>query len=146
MHRIHTLIAIGCWCCIFAVPVVHAAGFEAQPSGPVFSMRQFELKPGVKAEEFEGFVRSEMAGAIAKAMTGVKIQVLKGDRGARKGAYILIWEFDSVAARNRYFPREGGWSSLAFLQVLKQMKPVMNKFSGYVRAETVYTDYVAVAD
>jgi len=47
----------------------HPADSETKPSGPVFSMREFELKPGVKAEEFDAFVRKEMAGAIAKDMT-----------------------------------------------------------------------------
>jgi hypothetical protein len=122
MHGIHPIVAIGCLCCMSAALAVHAADLETKPSGPVFSLREFELKSGVKAEEFDAFVRKEMAGALAKNVTGMKMRVLKGDRGARKGAYILVWEFDSVAARDRYFPKEGGWSSPAFQPVQKQIK------------------------
>jgi hypothetical protein len=146
MHRIHTIIAIGCLCCISAGSAVHAADLETKPSGPVFSMREFELKPGVKTGEFDAFVRKEMAGAIAKDVTGLKMHILKGDRGARKGAYILVWEFDSVATRDHYFPKEGGWSSPAFQQASKLMMTVMGKFGSYIREPAVYTDYVTVSD
>jgi hypothetical protein len=146
MNRIHSIIAIGCLCCISAAVAVHAADLEIKPSGPVFSMREFELKPGVKAEDFDAFVRKEMAGVIAKDVTGMKMRILKGDRGARKGAYLLVWEFDSLAARNHYFPKEGGWSNPAFQQVLNQMRAVMGKFSAYVREQAAYTDYVTVSD
>jgi hypothetical protein len=146
MYRIHSFIAIGCLCCVSAAVAVHAADLETKPSSPVFSMREFELKPGVKAVDFDAFVRKEMAGAIAKDVTGMKMLVLKGDRGARKGAYLLVWEFDSLAVRNHYFPKEGGWNNPAFQQVLNQMQGVMDKFSAYVREQAVYTDYVTVSD
>lgn len=146
MHRIHPIIAIGCLCCISAVPAVHAADLEPKPSGPVLSMREFELKPGVKAEDFDAFVRKEMADDIAKDVAGMKMYVLKGDRGARKGAYILVWEFDSMASRDHYFPKEGGWKNPAFQQASKQMMTVMGKFSSYIRESAVYTDYVTIAD
>jgi hypothetical protein len=146
MHRIHPIIAIGCLCCISAVLALHAADLETKPSGPVFSMREFELKPGVKAEEFDAFVRKEMAGNIAKDVTAMKMHILKGDRGARKGAYILVWEFDSVATRDHYFPKEGGWNNPAFQQASKQMMTVMSKFSSYIREPAVYTDYETVSD
>lgn len=146
MHRIHIIIAIGCLCCLAAACAIHAADLETKPSGPVFSMREFELKPGVKAEEFDAFVRKEMAGDIAKDVTGMKMHILKGNRGARKGAYLLVWEFDSVATRDHYFPKEGGWNNPAFQQASKHMMTAMAKFSSYIRESAVYTDYVTVSD
>jgi hypothetical protein len=146
MHRIHLIIATGCLCCISAVRAIHAADLETKPSGPVFSMREFELKPGVKAREFDAFVRKEMAGDIAKDVTGMKMHILKGDRGTRKGAYLLVWEFDSVATRDHYFPKEGGWNNPAFEQASKHMMTVMAKFSSCIRESAVYTDYVTVSD
>ncbi len=94
MHRIHPIIAIGCLCCISAVPAVHAADLEPKPSGPVLSMREFELKPGVKAEDFDAFVRKEMADDIAKDVAGMKMYVLKGDRGARRAP--TFWSGNST--------------------------------------------------
>jgi hypothetical protein len=146
MHHIHYIMAIGCLCCISAVLAVHAADWETKPPGPVFSMREFKLKPGVKVEEFDAFVRKEMTGATTKDATGLKLHILRGDRGARKGAYMMIWEFDSVATRDHYFPREGGWSSQAFQQASKAMTTVMGKLSSYIREPAVYTDYVMVSN
>ena len=65
----------------------------------VYSIHPLELNPGVTAEEFEKFVNSAGAGLQAG---GVKF--LKGDRGARKGQYMMLTEWDSVEARNRDFP------------------------------------------
>ncbi len=91
-----------------AALLVSGANLEDKAPAPVLSMREFELKPGADAAEFEKFVRGEMCETVAKSVKGMKIKILKGDRGERKGAYILVWEFDSVAARNQFFPREGG--------------------------------------
>jgi hypothetical protein len=112
---------------------------------PVLSLREYELRSGVKAETFEAFVRQEMAN-VAKDAAGMKIRILKGDRGTRKGRYILLWEFDSVASRNAYFPKEGGFASSAFRDAWKRMSGVMDKFSSYVKEASAYTDYVVVSE
>jgi hypothetical protein len=111
---------------------------------PVLSMRVFALRPGVKAEDFEGFVRTELADAVGKESGGMKMHIFKGDRGTRKGAYILVWEFDSVSTRNQYFPREGRGSGAAFDEIWQRIKGAMSKFNRYVQEEETYTDYVAV--
>jgi len=145
MHRCRSILALCCLLGISTILLVRAADLQTKPSGPVDSMREFELKPGVKAEEFDAFVRKEIASGIAEDMPGMKMRILKGDRGARKGRYILIWEFDSVATRDHYFPKEGGWSSPAFQQASKQMMTVMSKLSSYIREPDAYTDYVTIS-
>ena len=87
-----------------------------------------------------------MAAVVGKEIDGLKIEILKGDRGDHKGGYILIWKFDSAASRNQFFPREGGLSGPAFQQTWKRLKPLMLKFSTYVQERESYTDYVVVAD
>jgi hypothetical protein len=84
--------------------------------------------------------------SVAKDAAGMKMRILKGDRGARKGRYMLVWEFDSVASRNVYFPREGGFASDAFREAWKRMSAVMDKFKSYVKEPSDYTDYVVVSD
>jgi len=146
MHRHRSILAL---CCLFSISttlLVRAADPDLKAPAPVLSIREFELKPAVKAEEFEGFVRREMAGVAGTDAAGMKVHILKGDRGARKGRYILIWEFDSAATRNLYFPREGGAASPAYQQVWKRMRAVMDKFSTYVKETPAYTDYVRVSD
>jgi len=80
---------------------------------------------------------------LSQAKTGTHFRILKGDRGDRKGGYLLIWEFESVAARNEFFPKEGGG---ACQQAWKRIKLAMEKFSIYVKEKRSYTDYVTVTD
>ena len=125
--------------------LVSGADPEEKTPAPVLSMREFELKPGVRAAEFEKFVRGDLAQTVARNVRGMKIEILKGDRGDRKGAYILVWEFDSVATRNRFFPREGGLGGPPFKEAWEQIRTVMGKFKGYVKDLGSYTDYVVVS-
>jgi hypothetical protein len=113
---------------------------------PVISVREFELRSGVKPEEFEKYAREELTRALSQAKTGTRFRILKGDRGDRKGGYLLIWEFESVAARNEFFPKEGGGASPACQQAWKRIKLAIEKFSIYVKEKRSYTDYVTVAD
>jgi hypothetical protein len=58
----------------------------------------------------------------------------------------LIWQFESVAARNEFFPKEGGGASPGCQQAWKRIKLAMEKFSIYVKEKRSYTDYVRVAE
>jgi hypothetical protein len=131
---------------IGAAPLVSGANPPEPTPSPILSMRESALKPGVKAADFEQFARGEMAGAVAKNVKGMKIKILKGDRGERKGAYILVWEFDSVATRNQFFPREGGLGAAPFDEAWEQIKTVMGKFKSYVKDLGDYTDYAVVSN
>jgi len=135
-----------CLIACFALVVSRATGSEKSVSEPVFSIREFELRSGVKPGEFETYVRQELTRALSQSKTGAHFKILKGDRGDRKGAYILIWEFESVAARNEFFPKEGGGASPACEQHWKRIKLALEKFSFYVKEKHSYTDYVTVAD
>ena len=141
------LIAILIASVIVSLTVVLVRGVEsaAQAACPVLSVREFELRSGVKAEEFEKYARQELTRALSQAKTGAHFRILKGDRGDRKGGYLLIWEFESVAARNEFFPKEGGGASPACQQAWKRIKLAMEKFSVYVKEKHSYTDYVTVA-
>lgn len=145
MNRKLLLIATGL-VAISAAFILCAAEPAPKSPGPVYSIREFELKSGVNAAQFDAFVRKELANAVGPDTEGMKLRILKGDRGERKGRYLFIWEFDSVATRNRYFPREGGGSSPAFQSAMDHMKIVFNKFSNFVNEHLAYTDYVQVSD
>jgi len=129
-----------------AVLIVRAVESRNESSAPVLSVREFELRSGVKPQEFEKYAREEFTRALGQAKTGTRFRILKGDRGDRKGGYLLIWEFESVAARNEFFPKEGGGASPACQQAWKRIKLAMEKFSIYVKEKHSYTDYVTVAD
>src|SRR5262249_44412319 len=129
MHRHLITIFIICLIAFCAVEFLDAAETHKDSERPVISVREFELRSGVKAEEFENYARQELTRALSQAKTGTRFRILKGDRGDRKGGYLLIWEFDSVAARNEFFPKEGGGASPACQQAWKRIKLAMEKFS-----------------
>lgn len=62
------------------------------------------LGPGVSADEFERFVRDEWQ---PPQLPGIKIRILKGDRGERAGEYVMLFEFRDAAVRERYWPSGG---------------------------------------
>jgi hypothetical protein len=145
MRRKLITVLIVCVIASFAAVFVRAVDSGRQ-AGPVMTVREFELRSGVKAEEFETYVRQELTRALSQAKTGTRFRILKGDRGDRKGGYLLVWEFDSVAARNEFFPKEGAGASPACQQQWKRIKLALEKFSIYVKEKHSYTDYVTVAD
>ena len=71
---------------------------------------------------------------------------MRGDRGEHKGRYVLVWEFESVAARDQCFPKEGAGSSVAFREAWSRIRVMHNKFGSYVKEKNGYTDYVLVSD
>jgi hypothetical protein len=145
MHRNLIMIVVACVIVGLGAVLVRAVESNREAAG-VLSMREFELRSGVKPEEFEKYAREELTRALSQAKTGTHFRILKGDRGDRKGGYLLIWELESVAARNEFFPKEGGGASPACQQAWKRIKLAMEKFSMYVKEKRSYTDYVTVAD
>jgi len=71
----------------------------------VFSLHQFELKSGVKPEEFEQAVLAEIA--KAPDLPGWKGSLAKSDRGNQVGSYLVIWEIESVERRDEVIPAPG---------------------------------------
>jgi hypothetical protein len=103
-------------------------------------VREIELRPGVDPGEFERFVAEEWYRAWR--WRGVRLRVLKGDRGARVGKYLLLMEFDDVATRDRYFPPPGGPSE-ATRRLLEAVGTV-EKRRRALMGRGAWTDYVAV--
>lgn len=59
-----------------------------------------ELCPGVKGEDLEKFVREELYPNI-DLPPGYKGYLLKGERGAREGKYLWVYEIESAQARDQ---------------------------------------------
>jgi hypothetical protein len=113
----------------------------------VFGIHELELRPGVTPEQFDQFVRGEVARAPAQPVW--TIHVLKGDRGTRGGKFAVLIEIESVETRDRLFPDSGGEPSLEAQQYLASSNTLMEKWSSLATAPgdsgTVWTDYAVVA-
>jgi hypothetical protein len=111
----------------------------------VLGIREVELNPGVSAEEFERFA----VDAVARVPqgSGLRIYVVKGDRGDKAGTYLWITEIDSVEVRDRYWPAPDQPSE----EGVKLSPPadVMEQWQRLVAPGTAgtygFTDYVEVS-
>ncbi len=114
------------------------------------------LNPGVSAQEFERFVREEWRPAT---LPGITTSILKGDRGERAGAYLMLFEFEDAAVRDRYWPRPGGADASAEWQRVRhrafgtpeqqQMMDRLNALTAGIDAEDgvprgPYTDWLVI--
>ena len=108
----------------------------------VFGMHMIALRPGVKAEDFEKFVTEEVFPLFSRE--GGESYLLKGDRGDREGKYLVMYEFESVEARDRLFPSPGEMSEEA-QQFFEPLAPVFEKWATFATpVDTICTDYVVV--
>jgi hypothetical protein len=115
----------------------------------VYGLHEIELQPGVEPEEYERLFAEEVA--PSPMVPGWKIHLLRGDRGARAGKYLVLLEMESMEARDRYFPRPGEESEefTRFFEQHPDAAAAMEKLqkAGSFGSETdVSTDYVAVAE
>jgi hypothetical protein len=117
----------------------------------LFGLHEIELQPGVEPDEFERFFAEEVA--PSPMVPGLKVYLLKGDRGECAGKYLVLLEIESVETRDRYFPRPGaGEESEEFTQFLEQHPETAaafdkwQKMSPFGSKNEIYTDYVVVAE
>ena len=115
----------------------------------VFGLQMIRLKPGVKPEDFEKFVKEE--GPQAPVYEGWKAHVLKGLRGDREGRYLFMWEIESVEALNRYFPALGPEGATEEAKRFheahaEEMEQFMKKWDTFATPfhDRISTDYVVV--
>jgi hypothetical protein len=112
----------------------------------VFGIHELELRPGVTPEQFDQFVRDEVARAPTQPVWTV--HVLKGDRGTREGKFAVLIEIESVETRDRLFPDPGGEPSAEAQQYLASAGTLMEKWASLATAPgepgTVWTDYVVL--
>jgi hypothetical protein len=110
----------------------------------MYALHPVELHPGVKAEDFETFVKEEWPSYTP--YPGWKTHILKGNRGDREGKYLVLNEIESMEARDRIFPRQGGKSEYgrqfdeAHPESVKTFEKLMTLVDLHVLPYTGYVD------
>lgn len=123
--------------------VVPAAAQNAD-GGEVVAIRTLELNDDVDSSQFDRFVQNRYNPGWEGIIPGMKVVVVKADRGEEKGAYALIFLFDSVRTRNAYFPQEGSEGTESFQAYIKKASELDTELMQYVETVGPYTDYVAL--
>jgi hypothetical protein len=111
----------------------------------VFGLHEIELRPDVDPAEYERLFAEEIA--TQPTLPGWTVQLLRGDRGPRTGKFLLLFEIESVEARDRYFPNEGQPSEefTSFLDQHPKLATAMEK-SSTLEAADLAADYLLVAE
>jgi hypothetical protein len=113
-------------------------------------IHEIELTDEADAVEFERLF-AEAATQIPKPEpAGWKTRLLRGDRGERAGRYAILYEIESVEARDRYFPADGQVSEdfNRFQAEHPAAAKIWQRLQGLVTVTVgdVYTDYLVVVE
>jgi hypothetical protein len=112
----------------------------------ILALHEIELRPGVSAEAFETFFAQEIGSE--PIYPGWWAKLLKADRGERAGKYLVMFEIESTAVRDRYFPAPGEQSEEAqhFTQQHPEITAMFERWNTLTSPPgEIYTDYVVVA-
>ena len=112
----------------------------------VLGVHEIELKLGADPEEFE---RAAAEVASSAQPEGWRTLVLKGERGPRSGNYLMIFEIDSLEARNRLYPEEGHpyqEEDERFDQENHESAAAWERLSAMIVNLDIATDYVVIAE
>ena len=98
------------------------------------------LQPDVTMDQFLEFFTNTVIPAEEKAFPGMKVILMKGDRGEHKYGFATIAYLESIELRDKIFPTEADPSDAA---VPESLAPIFEEMSKYLLSyEDVYTDWV----
>jgi hypothetical protein len=66
--------------------------------GRILSIHEYDLKPGISAEQFEQALRDAEARGLLQLPGLVAYHFVKGAKGVRRGAYAALWIYESREA------------------------------------------------
>jgi hypothetical protein len=109
----------------------------------VFGLHEIELPSGVTAEEYEHFGKEL---ASFPTYEGWKIHLLKGDRGERARKFLLLFEIESIEARDRFYPTpsEASEEARRFWEQHPEAAAVLEKYAGFLHEPHSETDYLVI--
>jgi hypothetical protein len=118
-------------------------GKEGLRMAKVYSFHNIALKPGVDGRDFERFFQEEVK--PAHATDGMSVRLLKGERGERRGLYLLVLEFESDALSSPAIAEDGSLNRRAADELTRWIaaeNPLPASWDGYATPiGALYTEY-----
>jgi hypothetical protein len=99
------------------------------------------LAPGVSMDQYLAFIKDKLIPAYERNYPGLKCFLLKSIRGECTDCIILVFLFESEAARDKYFKPDGDYTTSG-IEGKKNMQPVLDEVSRMDQSKEVYTDYL----
>lgn len=113
-------------------------------SGNLFGLHHLKitLSDNVTPEEFERFYTEEYIPELEKSLPGVKVYLLKGERGDNMGKYGGFIYFKSLNERNYWIPEPGKMSEEC-IEAMEKFQPIQDKADQMFTEELIsYTDWI----
>ncbi len=99
------------------------------------------LDPDVTMNQFKGFFINKWIPELEKHFVGVKAFPLKGIRGENKNSLGVLYIYESVEVRNRFWKDDGSTTELGAL-ALEKMGPVGTELDKLGTWTWNYTDWI----
>jgi len=119
---------------------------QSLKKGAVVAVSTYEmiLNPDVSMNQFLDFYINKYIPEFEKNFPGVKEYVMLGDRGENKNKIGGILVFESVAVRDKYYPKEDGTESEIATAATKKMEAINAEMSRFIVAGSrkTYTDWI----
>jgi hypothetical protein len=111
----------------------------------VVGLHEIELRPGTDPTEFERVAAEVVSLPMFEGWT---TRLLKGERGARAGKYLLVFEIVDQEARDRYFRAEhqGSDEIGRSEEQNRQAADAWERLHALGVDSDITTDYVVVAE
>jgi hypothetical protein len=113
--------------------------------GEIIAVRFFNVDAD-KQTEFETFIEDVFHPSYQENIEGYYNYVLKGDRGDKKGIYMLLTVFDTADRRNEYYPVPLDPASESFMSQYEKVSHIDDQFRTFLpeNIDFDYTDYIVV--
>ena len=142
---------------VVAAAALYATSGMARPDGSgaitasqptseqrLLGIHHLSLKDGVSPEDFERFIVEEYNPVLSGVFPGVNMMVMKGERGAEEGEFLLVYDAQSLYVRDWYWPTAGESSeaSTAVMDACGDACSAVRDRYQSMAETTNYTDYV----
>ena len=97
--------------------------------------------PDVTLNQFMDVFMNEFIPEYEKNFPGLTLKVLKGNRGENENRISMLFMFDTVATRDKYWPTKDENSELA-QKAIDKMQPTIEKLRKLGSWASVHTDWV----
>ncbi len=132
---------------VVTAAAVAVTGQDRASEHRLLGIHHLSLKNGVKPEDFERFIVEEWSPVISGVLPGIHLMVVKGERNAEDGEYLLVFDIQSVYVRDWYYPGSGEQSeaSTAIMETCGDAcSDAWDRFDGMAEV-THWADYVQLA-
>ena len=85
---------------------------ENNANSKLMGIHYLKLKEGVNSIEFEQFIKNEFLPSVKNSIPGFYVRIMRGERNANPGEYIMIHDIQSKGIRDIYYPIKGEPSDL----------------------------------